>query len=44
MNVIVVLLGVCIVYGVEDAVVAVEVGVGVDGKVIYLHGYVLVWE
>ena len=30
-------------YGVEDAVVGVEGGVGDVEKVIYLHGHVLIW-
>jgi len=40
----VVLPGVDVVCWVEDAVVVVEGDVGVVEKVIYLHGYVLVWE
>jgi len=39
-----VLPGVDVVYRVEDVIVAVEGGVGDVEKVIYLHGYVLVWE
>jgi len=39
----VVLLGVCIVYRVEDVIVGVEGGVVVVEKVIYLHGHVLIW-
>ena len=39
-----VLPGVDVVYRVEDAVVAVEGGVGDVEKVIYLHDHVPIWE